>query len=114
MSDGQIESQTYRDMNKQRDRQGKGQELGGFQLLPPQGKMKVLDRPVATEQARTGYIFRDKSEITTSLPQASKDKKNKGLYGTENNKRIYCWEKSSEEHPRNGMMTRAFQSDFVP
>ncbi|GFO33065.1 hypothetical protein PoB_005957000 [Plakobranchus ocellatus] len=33
--------------------------------------MKVLDRPVATEPARTGYIFRDKSEITTSLPQPS-------------------------------------------
>ncbi|GFO39064.1 hypothetical protein PoB_006556900 [Plakobranchus ocellatus] len=46
-------------------------KLGGFQLLSPEGKMKVLDRPVATEQARTGYIFRDKSEITTSLPQAS-------------------------------------------
>ncbi|GFO29288.1 hypothetical protein PoB_005579300 [Plakobranchus ocellatus] len=33
--------------------------------------MKVLDRPVAKELARTGYIFRDKSEITTSLPQTS-------------------------------------------
>ncbi|GFO02550.1 hypothetical protein PoB_002905500 [Plakobranchus ocellatus] len=40
-------------------------------LLPPYGKMKVLDRPVAIEPARTGYIFRDKSETTTSLPPAS-------------------------------------------
>ncbi|GFO30724.1 hypothetical protein PoB_005722900 [Plakobranchus ocellatus] len=76
--------------------------------------MKVLDRPVAIEQARTGYIFRDTGKITTSLPHASKDKKNKGLCDTENHKRIYRWEKSSKEHPRNGMMTRAFQSDFVP
>ncbi|GFO20086.1 hypothetical protein PoB_004659100 [Plakobranchus ocellatus] len=33
--------------------------------------MKVLDMPVAIEPARTGYIFRGKSETTTSLPQAS-------------------------------------------
>ncbi|GFO22584.1 hypothetical protein PoB_004908900 [Plakobranchus ocellatus] len=76
--------------------------------------MEVLDRPVAIELARKGYIFRDKSETTISLPQASKDKKNKGQCDTENHKRIYCWEKSSKEHPRNGMMTIAFQSDFVP
>ncbi|GFO30463.1 hypothetical protein PoB_005696800 [Plakobranchus ocellatus] len=41
--------------------------------------MTVLDKPVAIELARTGYIFRDTSEITNSLPQVSMDKKNKGL-----------------------------------
>ncbi|GFO03696.1 hypothetical protein PoB_003020100 [Plakobranchus ocellatus] len=51
--------------------EGFGGELGDFQLVPPQGKIKVLDRPVAIELARTGYIFRDKSKTTTSLPQAS-------------------------------------------
>ncbi|GFO34005.1 hypothetical protein PoB_006051000 [Plakobranchus ocellatus] len=56
---------------KKRQKVEMRKELGDFQLLPPQGKMKVLDRPVAKELARTGYIFRDKSEITTSLPQAS-------------------------------------------
>ncbi|GFO12201.1 hypothetical protein PoB_003870600 [Plakobranchus ocellatus] len=79
------------------------------------GKMKVLDRPVAIELARTGcYIFIDKSETTTSLPQVSKDKKNKGLCDTENHKRIYCWENRVRNIQGMRMMTRAFQSEFVP